>query len=214
MLPCIENMLDKTWYQAASLGAAAGLATTLILVLNELTSPAIAMRVAEDQRIALEKVMPTHYYQNDIVSSQQRLQLGTKIYQLYTALDDSGKVTGYVVQTEGKGYSGDIKLLVDVDTHLTILGVRVVSHTETPGLGDKIEINKADWITHFNGHSLSNTEAHQWAVKKDGGLFDQFSGATITPRAVVTAVHQALLDIEAATANGSMTTLPTKENTQ
>ena len=95
-----------------------------------------------------------------------------------------------------------------------ILGTRVLAHAETPGLGDKIEINKADWITHFNGHSLSNTEAHQWAVKKDGGLFDQFSGATITPRAVVTAVHQALLDIEAATANGSMTTLPTKENTQ
>ena len=73
-----------------------------------------------------------------------------------------------------------------------MLGVRVISHTETPGLGDKIEVTKSTWILSFNGPSLQNLSIEEWAVKKDGGTFDQFSGATITPRAVVNAVYRGL----------------------
>jgi electron transport complex protein RnfG len=78
----------------------------------------------------------------------------------------------------------------------TVLGVRVTSHRETPGLGDKIETKKSDWIYSFEGRSLDNPEPEQWAVKKDGGEFDQFTGATITPRAVVNAVHDTLVYFE------------------
>lgn len=205
MIPCIEKVINKTYYQSASLGVAAGLATTLILVLNQFTAPAIAMRFAEDQMMALGMVMPQTLYQNDILSSEAKVTLDGTDYVLYTARSENGLPTGYVVQTEGKGYAGAIKILVGMDANLSILGVRVLSHAETPGLGDKIEISKNDWITSFDGRSLTNTSETQWAVKKDGGVFDQFSGATITPRAIVNAVHKSLLDIESALQKGQLT---------
>ncbi len=93
-----------------------------------------------------------------------------------------------------QGYSGAITLLVAVnyaDQHLT--GVRVVKHKETPGLGDKIEVAKGDWILGFKGKFLSNPSAKSWAVKRDGGEFDQFTGATITPRAIVSLVEDVLI---------------------
>ena len=70
--------------------------------------------------------------------------------------------------------------------------VRVISHKETPGLGDKIEAKRNDWILQFAGLSLDNPDKNNWKVKKDGGQFDQFTGATITPRAVVNAIRGAL----------------------
>jgi electron transport complex protein RnfG len=90
------------------------------------------------------------------------------------------------------GYAGTIKLLVGINYDGSIAGVRVVSHKETPGLGDAIEAERSDWILGFNGHSLREPGEERWKVKKDGGIFDQFSGATITPRAIVAAVHNTL----------------------
>jgi len=91
------------------------------------------------------------------------------------------------------GYSGDIKLIVGINLDGTIAGVRALSHKETPGLGDKVDLRKSNWILNFNGRSLLQPSIEQWAVKKDGGTFDQFTGATITPRAVVKSVKKALL---------------------
>lgn len=91
-----------------------------------------------------------------------------------------------------QGYNGEIRLLVGIDQHHRITGVRVTHHQETPGLGDDIEHQRSDWITHFNGLRLDDLPPEGWAVTKDGGHFDTFAGATITPRAVVNAVHQAL----------------------
>lgn len=105
----------------------------------------------------------------------------------------NGKVTAVVVPViTHYGYSGDIKLIVGVDRNGTVTGVRVTRQNETPGLGDKIEPAKSSWIFDFDGKSLNNPGAKGWAVKKDGGVFDQFTGATITPRAVVGAIHQVL----------------------
>ncbi|MHB9021654.1 MAG: RnfABCDGE type electron transport complex subunit G [Halothiobacillus sp.] len=95
------------------------------------------------------------------------------------------------------GYSGDIKLIIGVDRAGKVTGVRVTRQNETPGLGDKIEPEKSPWIFDFNDKSLNNPTKQGWAVKKDGGVFDQFSGATITPRAVVGAIHQALIYVQA-----------------
>jgi len=86
------------------------------------------------------------------------------------------------------GYNGDISLIVGIKVDGTITGVRSIAHGETPGLGDKVDVAKSDWILGFNGRSLRNPTAEGWAVKKDGGEFDQFTGATITPRAVVNQV--------------------------
>lgn len=95
--------------------------------------------------------------------------------------------------TAPDGYGGAIDLLVGIDQKGTITGVRVIPpHNETPGLGDAIEIKKSPWILAFTGKSLDNLTKAQWAVKQDGGVFDAFAGATITPRAVVNAVYNAL----------------------
>ncbi|HEC17814.1 MAG TPA: electron transport complex subunit RsxG [Gammaproteobacteria bacterium] len=95
-----------------------------------------------------------------------------------------------------EGYVGPIKLLVGINVDGSILGVRVLSHRETPGLGDSIEVKRSPWILSFNGRSLNNPKAEAWSVRRDGGEFDQFTGATITPRAVVKAVHNALVFYE------------------
>ncbi|WP_339935025.1 electron transport complex subunit RsxG [Vreelandella glaciei] len=91
-----------------------------------------------------------------------------------------------------QGYNGEIRLLIGIDEQQRISGVRVTQHQETPGLGDDIERSRSDWITHFDGLGLNSLPPEGWAVTKDGGQFDAFTGATITPRAVVNAVHKAL----------------------
>jgi electron transport complex protein RnfG len=108
-------------------------------------------------------------------------------------INNNGKALGYISSvTTRQGYNGTIKFWLAVDATGNILGVRIYQHTETPGLGDKIELKVSDWVLDFNGHSLANTPIESWQVKSDGGQFDQFSGATITPKAVIIAVRQQL----------------------
>jgi electron transport complex protein RnfG len=94
------------------------------------------------------------------------------------------------------GYNGRIRLLVGIDVQGTVLGVRALSHKETPGLGDKIDLRHSDWVLDFAGKTLNSGNDNAWKVRKDGGQFDQFTGATITPRAVVSAVKQSLILFE------------------
>ncbi|MHA5866058.1 electron transport complex subunit RsxG, partial [Pseudomonas aeruginosa] len=104
-----------------------------------------------------------------------------------------GQASAVILQASAPdGYSGAIQLLVGVTAQGRLLGVRVVAHKETPGLGDRIELAKSPWVHGFDGKSLGDPADAGWAVKKDGGTFDQFAGATVTPRAVVRAVHKAL----------------------
>jgi electron transport complex protein RnfG len=112
---------------------------------------------------------------------------------VYRARKQNQPVATIFQVTAPDGYSGNIRLLVGVNSDQSLAGVRVLAHKETPGLGDKIEIEKADWIKQFTGKSLINPSESQWAVKKDGGEFDQFSGATITPRAVVNQTKRVLV---------------------
>ena len=94
------------------------------------------------------------------------------------------------------GYSGKIHLLVGVYFDGSIAGVRAIKHAETPGLGDALEIQKSPWVLDFDSKSLDNPAQGHWLVKRDGGVFDQFTGATITPRAVVQAAKNTLLYYE------------------
>ena len=106
---------------------------------------------------------------------------------------NNNKVFAYLVEhTYPNGYNGNIRLLTGISIEKELLGVRVINHKETPGLGDKIETRKSDWIKSFTGLSLNQPEKSKWKVKRDGGFFDQFTGATITPRAIVTAAYQIL----------------------
>lgn len=135
-------------------------------------------------------------YDNDILKEKydQMLTLHgiNQTIGIYPA-KRNGKIFAYLVEhTYPNGYNGSIRLLTGVSVDETLLGVRVVAHKETPGLGDKIETRKSDWIKQFAGLSLSSPTQDNWKVKRDGGVFEAFTGATITPRAIVSASYQVL----------------------
>lgn len=131
---------------------------------------------------------------NDTVEVHSPSLLGTSDpVMVYRARFDGKPVAAVINLTAPDGYSGAIKLLVGIWYDGRIAGVRVVKHQETPGLGDAIEETRSDWVLSFDGHSLDDPLPTQWKVKRDGGVFDQFTGATITPRAIVKAVRKALI---------------------
>ena len=151
---------------------------------------------------ALEQVIPSTLRDNalldDWIDTHDKALLQLKKPQKIYIARKAGKITAFILPTRTPdGYGGAISSIVGIDTKGTIIGVRIISHTETPGLGDKIEIKKSDWVLSFNGKSMANTEKSLWAVKKDKGEFDQFTGATITPRAVVDSVYKAVQFFEA-----------------
>lgn len=159
-------------------------------------------RIAQQQRVAEEKalleILPRESHDNSLLDDTLSAPTGDDLLRLgeprpiYRARRD-GEVTALIVPARAEdGYSGAIDMIVGVSRDGSIAGVRVLNHRETPGLGDKIERRKSDWITDFKGHSLANTSEPDWAVKKEGGVFDQFTGATITPRAVINATRRAL----------------------
>jgi len=159
-------------------------------------------RIAENQRRALlnslNELVPTDRYDNDIFSdilmARNSELLGTdEPVPVYRARKGGWPVAAVLAPVAPDGYNGNIRLLVAINLDGTLAGVRVVQHRETPGLGDGIEASRSDWILGFNGKSLSSPAKKGWRVKRDGGQFDQFTGATITPRAVVKATHKALL---------------------
>jgi electron transport complex protein RnfG len=179
-------------YQAVLLGGFSTLATALLVAGNIATKDVIEMRQKEDLLDSLAQVVPHEHYKNDLLANP------------LTIADESGKpltvyrgtigndVNALAFEISGQGYAGEIRLIMGLDAAGKVLGVRVLSHAETPGLGDKIEEKKTPWIFGFNGLSLGDPPEAEWAVKKDGGRFDQFSGATITPRGVVKAIKQGL----------------------
>jgi electron transport complex protein RnfG len=150
---------------------------------------------------ALNSVVPAESYDNDLGNDTRPLnanhELGLKKDALvYRARKKGSQVAAAFPVIAPDGYNGPIHMLMAVDHQGTILGVRVISHHETPGLGDRIEARRSDWSEQFRGKSLSEPDAKHWGVKKDGGVFDQFTGATISPRIVVRSVHKALQYVE------------------
>ena len=180
------------------LGLIALLGTGLLAGVNQLTHE----RIVEQDRLRvlqqLNEIVPAASYDNDLLADRTDVEDASFFHHpdpvpVYRARMAGQAVAVLMIVTAPNGYNGDIRLIVGIDADGTVLGVRVVAHRETPGLGDPIETGKSDWILGFAGKSLHNPENSGWAVKRDGGEFDQFTGATITPRAVVEAVHKALL---------------------
>jgi electron transport complex protein RnfG len=159
-------------------------------------------RIAENERRALlqrlNEVIPAERHDNeifkDVVYVTNSELLGTSApVPVYRARKDGWPVAAVLAPVAPDGYNGAIRLLVAINVDGTLAGVRVVRHRETPGLGDAIEADRSDWILQFDGKSLGNPPVERWKVRRDGGAFDQLTGATITPRAVVNAVRKALL---------------------
>jgi len=183
---------------AIGLGLFAIITGGSIAVTQALTAERIQEEAARAEAKALFEIIPESQHDNDLLNDTVQLpasdRLATKGPVTVWVARRNGEPTGFIMPVVAPdGYSGDIRLLVGIDLRGTVLGVRVVSHRETPGLGDRIETKKSDWIYNFEGRSLDNPEPRNWNVKKNGGVFDQFTGATITPRAVVKAVQKSLI---------------------
>lgn len=156
------------------------------------------IRESEQQHLLrqLQEVLPRGAYDNNVAAD--------RIEVTSAELDAGQPATVYRARRDGQpaaialtvaapdGYSGTIRMLVGIGHDGRLTGVRITGHKETPGLGDKIDIQRSDWILAFDGRSLADPQGIGWGVKKDGGVFDQFAGATITPRAVVKAVQRSL----------------------
>lgn len=166
-----------------------------------LTHAGTAERIREQEQATLigrlNEIVPEARYDNallkDTTQVQSREVFGSdEAMTVYRARRGNKPVALLLTTVAPNGYSGAIRLLVGVNADGRLAGVRVVQHRETPGLGDKIELPRSAWIRVFTGLSLDNPPAAAWKVRKDGGQFDQFAGATITPRAVVAAVRRTL----------------------
>ena len=180
---------------AIILAAFAILGSSLVGLSYESTHEKILENQRETLRRQINEVFPEPQHDNividDVVTIKEG-ELGDDSVKVYRATLKQ-KSTGLIYSpVSADGYSGDILLTIAINENNQVTGVRVLQHKETPGLGDKIETRRSDWIKSFDGTSLTSPRAEKWAVKRDGGDFDQFTGATITPRAVVKAVKNTL----------------------
>ncbi|WP_150051112.1 MULTISPECIES: electron transport complex subunit RsxG [Methylomonas] len=193
----LERLRPQLKYQAGVLAGFALLGSLLLGVADFATRDVIKLRLEEDLKASLEEVVPADLYDNDLLADTVSLpsaeaNIGAEQTTVYLAKRQGNLTAACFKFVAPDGYAGPIYLVMGVDKNGEILGVRVISHVETPGLGDKIELSKSKWVLSFNGKSLDNLTVTQWAVKKDGGVFDQFAGATITPRKVVQAIKRGL----------------------
>jgi electron transport complex protein RnfG len=191
---------------AVGLGLFAIVTAGLIGIAQVVTKESIEKNVQIARAKALHEIVPQSAYDNDILNDTISLShddVNTEFsVRLLGPIADNA--VAYIARKDGKahtiilpvtapdGYTANIDMIVGIKVDGSLAGVRVINHKETPGLGDKIEVKKHPWILQFSGLSLTNPKEKLWAVKKDGGDFDQFTGATITPRAVVRSVRLAL----------------------
>jgi len=175
--------------------------TAIVGLVNELTKDRIQAQTQLQLLNTLHGIIEPSRYNNDItqdcVSINSPLLGRSKkdsiAHTAYIARKDSQPVAIAMTSTAPDGYNGNIEVIVAINMDNSVNGVRVLKHQETPGLGDKVELRKSDWINSFNGKQLNSEQDSRWGVTKDGGMFDQFTGATITPRAVVKSVKNTLL---------------------
>ena len=183
---------------AGLLAAFAAVGSGLISGVYEQTKEPIAAAERAAEAKQLLEIFPRDSHDNELIDDGFAVDAEDPLLALrergtgYRARRNN-EVTGIILPATARdGYSGDIRLLVGIDRGGAVAGVRVLSHRETPGLGDKIELKKSDWVLSFDHKTLANPAPDRWAVIKDGGDFDAFTGATVTPRAVVAAVKSAM----------------------
>jgi len=164
-------------------------------------------RIIEQERKAIlkdiHKLISVNDYDNNIIKDTITLKTNTQLGDpnptlFYRARKNKMPIALFFDVTANDGYNGNIKFLIGVFYSGKIAGIRIISHRETPGLGDKIDSRKSNWLDQqFKNKSLTKPDINKWLVKKDGGEFDQFTGATITPRAVIKATKKALIYFKA-----------------
>lgn len=192
------NVFKNMGISAILLGLFAVLGVGMVSLTYNSTAERIELNNREMLLKSLHQLIQPEQHDNDIfndtIAVTDKVLLGSKNpVTIYRARMNRQAVAVIINAVAPGGYSGNIHLLVAIQFDGQVAGVRVVKHRETPGLGDAIQISRSNWILSFNGKSLRNPGTKGWAVKRDGGEFDQFTGATISPRAIVKAVHNSLI---------------------
>jgi len=194
----MKRIARSTLQTAINLVFFAALGTAVLASVFFMTHDAIVKAEEGEKLKLIMQIVPHELFDNDIIQDKLNLPaselLGTDDVTTAYRARLKGEPTAIVLSAIAPdGYGGKISLILAVQTNGELAGVRVVNHKETPGLGDYIELPKSPWIKGFDGKSLAVYKDADWKVKKDGGKFDYMAGATITPRAVVKAVHKALI---------------------
>ncbi len=180
-----------------TLAVIAAICTALVA----LTFQATRERIAANEKALLEQslqpALAGTFYDSGV--SESRLVLpsphglpGNEPAVVYRVFAEGEPVAALFAVTARDGFSGPIRILVGIDVDGTVTGVRILRHRETPGLGDKIESARSDWVFQFDGHSMGDPVATGWAIEVDGGEFDQLTGASVTPRAIIKAIRDTL----------------------
>ena len=202
-----ETIIKHASKTAITLIAFAVVFTALLAYIFQVTKVPIEKSEAKARLALFRQIVPENMHDNDILKDALMIAPNSLLGNAQPSIANRARVNNapaaiILEAIAHDGYSGDIKLLIAIKYTGEISGVRVLTHKETPGLGDYIDIAKDDWIKLFDNESLTQTSDNKlaeerWKVKKDGGKFDYMAGATITPRAVVKAVHKALQYFEA-----------------
>ena len=171
--------------------------TAIVGLVSELTQDRIKAQEQKELLKTLHSIIEPTRHDNNIANDCIKMSsptLGTtKIQTTYIARKNNNVIAVAMTSIAPDGYNGNIELIIGINIDGSVSGVRVLKHQETPGLGDKIELRKDDWIKTFTDKKMLTPNDNRWAVVKDNGMFDQFTGATITPRAVVKAVKNTLI---------------------
>lgn len=168
--------------------------TAVVGIVNLLTKDTIALQQRKALLSSLNTIISPARYDNNLFEDCTLItDINGNEQKVYLARLQGEPVAAAYTATAPDGYSGNINMIVGVNLDNSVSAVRVLAHKETPGLGDKIEVRKSDWIKSFSDKKLESENDLRWQVAKDGGMFDQFTGATITPRAVVNTVKATVM---------------------
>lgn len=193
-----ETQTPTVWGSALILASLAAVCTALVAITQRTAAPRIAANEQAYLEQSLAPVLAGLSYDGKLSESTLTISVphtlpGDQPVSVYRVFADDQPVAALFVVSARDGFTGPIKLLVGVAASGALTGVRVLEHRETPGLGDLIDSSRSDWILQFSGKSLDNPVPSRWAIRRDGGEFDQLTGASITPRAVVKAIRETLL---------------------
>lgn len=185
-----------------TLAVIAAICTALVALTYRLTAERIDANEQAWLERSLQPALSGLFYDSGVTESKIIIPPphelpGSETAIIYRVYAEDAPVAALFIVSARDGYAGPIRILAGVDTMGVVTGVHVLEHRETPGLGDRVESTKSDWVKQFNGRSLLDPEPTGWAIKGDGGQFDQLTGASVTPRAIIKAIKETLLYFEA-----------------
>jgi electron transport complex protein RnfG len=195
--------MNTTMFRSGvTLAVIAAICTALVALTYRLTAERIVANEQAWLERSLQPALSGLFYDSGVTESKIIIPPphelpGSETAIIYRVYAEGAPVAGLFIVSARDGYAGPIRILAGIDTMGVVTGVHVLEHRETPGLGDRVESTKSDWVKQFNGRSLLDPEPTGWAIKGDGGQFDQLTGASVTPRAIIKAIKETLLYFEA-----------------